>query len=109
MLFCDCLKWKEFITLNWFKAWIKNKYANWDELFDKYITLFILFFIRLIESNLISEIIWGFMELFVPRIFLKMIGEDYAHDTTHGVGHFLNVHEGPYFMTLKEGNMMKKI
>jgi Xaa-Pro aminopeptidase len=42
----------------------------------------------------------------IPRIFLKMIGEDYAHDTTHGVGHFLNVHEGPYFMTLKEGNII---
>ena len=42
----------------------------------------------------------------VPRIFLSMVNEDYLYDTTHGVGHFLNVHEGPYFMTLKEGNII---
>ena len=42
----------------------------------------------------------------IPRIFLSMVNKDYLHDTTHGVGHFLNVHEGPYFMTLKEGNII---
>ena len=26
---------------------------------------------------------------------LKKIGLDYAHGTGHGVGYFLNVHEGP--------------
>ena len=29
------------------------------------------------------------------RKFLKMSGLDYAHGTGHGVGYFLNVHEGP--------------
>ena len=29
------------------------------------------------------------------RKFLKQIGLDYAHGTGHGVGYFLNVHEGP--------------
>ena len=30
------------------------------------------------------------------RKFLKKIGLDYAHGTGHGVGYFLNVHEGPH-------------
>ncbi len=29
------------------------------------------------------------------RKFLKQIGLDYAHGTGHGVGYFMNVHEGP--------------
>ena len=32
---------------------------------------------------------------FRARKFLKMNGLDYAHGTGHGVGFFLNVHEGP--------------
>ena len=32
---------------------------------------------------------------FRARKFLKMSGLDYAHGTGHGVGFFLNVHEGP--------------
>ena len=31
----------------------------------------------------------------VARKYLKQIGLDYAHGTGHGVGYFLNVHEGP--------------
>ena len=31
----------------------------------------------------------------VPRSFLYQVGKDYKHGTSHGVGHFLNVHEGP--------------
>ena len=30
------------------------------------------------------------------RKFLKQIGLDYSHGTGHGVGYFLNVHEGPH-------------
>ena len=30
------------------------------------------------------------------RKFLKQINLDYAHGTGHGVGYFLNVHEGPH-------------
>ena len=30
------------------------------------------------------------------RKFLKQIGLDYPHGTGHGVGYFLNVHEGPH-------------
>ena len=32
----------------------------------------------------------------VARKYLKQIGLDYAHGTGHGVGYFLNVHEGPH-------------
>ena len=42
----------------------------------------------------------------VPRSFLYMVGENYLHGTSHGVGHFLNVHEGPYGKPLKEGNII---
>ena len=31
----------------------------------------------------------------LARKFLKEINTDYEHGTGHGVGHFLNVHEGP--------------
>ena len=43
------------------------------------------------------------------RKYLKEIGLDYAHGTGHGVGFFLNVHEGPQSISkynkvkLKEG------
>ncbi len=42
----------------------------------------------------------------VPRSFLYMVGEDYLHGTSHGVGHFLNVHEGPRGKKLKPGNII---
>ena len=42
----------------------------------------------------------------VPRQYLMMKGEDYKHGTSHGVGHFLNVHEGPYREQLKAGNVI---
>ena len=32
----------------------------------------------------------------IARAPLKSKGKDYAHGTGHGVGHFLNVHEGPH-------------
>ncbi len=43
------------------------------------------------------------------RKYLKKINLDYAHGTGHGVGYFLNVHEGPHaisknnFINFKEG------
>jgi Xaa-Pro aminopeptidase len=46
------------------------------------------------------------------RKFLKDIGLDYAHGTGHGVGFFLNVHEGPQSITkynniqIKEGMIL---
>jgi Xaa-Pro aminopeptidase len=42
----------------------------------------------------------------VPRAYLYMVGADYLHGTSHGVGHFLNVHEGPYGKALKAGNII---
>jgi len=42
----------------------------------------------------------------IPRSYLNMIGEDYKHGTSHGVGHFLNVHEGPYGLPLIPGNII---
>ena len=42
----------------------------------------------------------------VPRAYLYMVGEDYLHGTSHGVGHFLNVHEGPRGKKLEPGNII---
>ena len=42
----------------------------------------------------------------IPRSYLNMVGEDYMHGTSHGVGHFLNVHEGPYGQPLTPGYIM---
>ncbi len=42
----------------------------------------------------------------VPRSYLYMVGRDYLHGTSHGVGHFLNVHEGPRGKPLKAGNII---
>lgn len=42
----------------------------------------------------------------IPRSFLYAVGKDYEHGTSHGVGHFLNVHEGPYGLPLKKGNVI---
>ncbi len=38
----------------------------------------------------------GAMIDYEARKYLKQIGLDYAHGTGHGVGYFLNVHEGPH-------------
>jgi Xaa-Pro aminopeptidase len=37
------------------------------------------------------------------RFFLKKINLDYGHGTGHGVGHFLNVHEGPQAISKYNG------
>ena len=42
----------------------------------------------------------------IPRSYLLMVGKNYLHGTSHGVGHFLNVHEGPYYKALKAGNII---
>ena len=42
----------------------------------------------------------------IPRSYLYMVGEDYKHGTSHGVGHFLNVHEGPHGQPLTPGNII---
>jgi len=42
---------------------------------------------------------------FAARKFLKEIKLDYAHGTGHGVGYFLNVHEGPH--AISKGNKVK--
>lgn len=39
------------------------------------------------------------------RKYLRQIGLDYAHGTGHGVGYFLNVHEGPY--AISKNNKIK--
>ena len=41
----------------------------------------------------------------VARKPLKQINLDYPHGTGHGVGYFLNVHEGP--QAISKGNMVK--
>ena len=35
------------------------------------------------------------------RKYLKQIGLNYAHGTGHGVGYYLNVHEGPHAISKK--------
>ena len=42
------------------------------------------------------------------RKYLKQIGLDYAHGTGHGVGYYLNVHEGPHAISKKNKINFKK-
>ncbi len=42
------------------------------------------------------------------RKYLKEIGLDYAHGTGHGVGYFLNVHEGPHSISKKNKIIFKE-
>lgn len=42
----------------------------------------------------------------LARQYLRNVFADYKHGTTHGVGHFLNVHEGPYNVPLSPGNVI---
>ena len=51
----------------------------------------------------------------MARKHLKEIGLDYGHGTGHGVGFFLNVHEGPQSISkinnsikIKEGMILKQ-
>ena len=41
------------------------------------------------------------------RKYLKQVGLDYSHGTGHGVGYFLNVHEGPQGITKKNNVKLK--
>ena len=41
------------------------------------------------------------------RMPLKKIGLDYPHGTGHGVGYFLNVHEGPQSLSKKNNVSLK--
>ncbi len=41
----------------------------------------------------------------LARKYLKQVGLDYAHGTGHGVGYFLNVHEGPH--AISKNNKIK--
>ncbi len=45
---------------------------------------------------------------FVARKYLKKIGLDYPHGTGHGVGYFLNVHEGPQAISKSNKVILKK-
>lgn len=47
------------------------------------------------------KLIPGFNLDILARQFLWADGLDYRHGTGHGVGHFLNVHEGPQGIGLK--------
>ena len=42
---------------------------------------------------------------YYARKFLKQVGLDYAHGTGHGVGYFMNVHEGP--QAISKNNKIK--
>ena len=42
------------------------------------------------------------------RKYLKQINLDYAHGTGHGVGYFLNVHEGPHAISKNNGVNLKE-
>ena len=49
-----------------------------------------------LEKNSTGSLIDG-----KARKYLKQIGLNYAHGTGHGVGYFLNVHEGPHAISKK--------
>jgi Xaa-Pro aminopeptidase len=40
----------------------------------------------------------------IARQFIWHKGEDYRHATGHGVGYFLNVHEGPHYIGISRDN-----
>lgn len=40
----------------------------------------------------------------LARMSLWKVGLDYRHGTGHGVGHFLNVHEGPHSISFRRGS-----
>ena len=42
------------------------------------------------------------------RKYLKQIGLDYPHGTGHGVGYFLNVHEGPHAFSKNNKNKLRE-
>ena len=42
------------------------------------------------------------------RKYLKQVGLDYAHGTGHGVGYFLNVHEGPHAISKRNKIIFQK-
>jgi len=44
----------------------------------------------------------------VARKYLKQIGLNYAHGTGHGVGYFLNVHEGPHAISKRNNINFQK-
>ena len=50
--------------------------------------------IKLRKAAFPSKIIGNYLDTFA-RMFLWEVGLDYAHGTGHGVGAYLNVHEGP--------------
>ena len=44
----------------------------------------------------------------LARQYLKKVGLNYSHGTGHGVGYFLNVHEGPQSISLNNKIKLKK-
>ena len=59
-------------------------------------------FTRVLKGNIaLSDVVFpngttGFMLDCLARMSLWKVGLDYRHGTGHGVGHFLNIHEGPH-------------
>ena len=51
---------------------------------------------------------FGSMIDYSARKFLREIGLDYSHGTGHGVGYFLNVHEGPQAISKKNRVKIKR-
>lgn len=45
----------------------------------------------------------------IARSQLWQFGKDYAHGTGHGVGHFLNVHEGPFSLSQRRNNIALEV
>lgn len=43
----------------------------------------------------------------IARSVMWAEGKDYAHGTGHGVGHFLNVHEGPFSLSPRENGHLR--
>lgn len=46
----------------------------------------------------------GFQIDTLARMPLWQVGLDYAHGTGHGIGSFLNVHEGPHSISFRESS-----
>ena len=79
---------------------------------NKELKIFLLEFLKVILLLQILNLKKTHLDLNIDigaRKYLKQIGLDYAHGTGHGVGYFLNVHEGPHAISKRKKLILKKV
>ena len=81
---------------------LKNSSPRIKDIFTRVLKVHIAVANFKLKKNTTGSVIDG-----SARKFLKQIGLNYAHGTGHGVGYFLNVHEGPHAIS-KNNNIIYK-